>query len=223
MDDGVAAPLGGRRSAARDRGAEPRRRDALIASVLLACGALVALAACRNSSNDGVGDGGPMGPDADVAPLSQGVAVGVFGMPSPDNGIQDPAFLVGCPTNGLAAVDVVYIQPQDEGALDQGTFVAVFTRTGGHDHIAIGSNGSDLTCDFDETGPGSGSGSGSGSDAGTGSAAPPEPFVYGATVVTDPAFLDIAMHSFSAHMLNPAAPALDTLGTWNSDTLVTCP
>ena len=49
------------------------------------------------------------------------------------------------------------------------------------------------------------------------------PFVYPATVTSDTSFYDTDNHTYSAHVLNPALPAMNNLGAWNSDLLVTCP
>lgn len=129
----------------------------------------------------------------------------MFGVPGPDNGVEDPVLLVGCPASGQVAVEVVYLQPDQLGAIDQGTFLAQLVTTGAHEHLAVGSAGQFLTVDFDATG--------SGSDA---------PFLYPATVTADPSFLVTAMHSFQVHALNPAQPALDSLGAWNSYMLSDC-
>ncbi len=160
----------------------------------------LALAACRGGETHDAGADAP-----DVPSASEGVALGVFGVPSPDNGVEDPVFFVGCPRNGLASVEL-YVLESDGSVVQEGTFVATFTRTGtpiAHDHVAIHTS---LVLDVDE-----------------GSADPGDaPFVYTGTVTADPVFFNTAAHTFAVHVLNPAQPAMNNLGAWNAETLSTC-
>lgn len=160
----------------------------------------LALGACRSSETHDAGADAP-----DVPPASDGVALGVFGVPSPDNGVEDPVFFVACPRNGLASVEL-YVLESDGSVVQEGTHVATFTRTGtptAHDHVAIGTS---LVLDLDEAGAAPG-------DA---------PFVFTGTVTADPLFFNTAAHTFAVHVLNPAQPAMNSLGAWNTETLSTC-
>ena len=167
----------------------------------IALGAGLVVGGCRSAA--ATGDAGIDAIDADVTPVSQGVAIGVFGAPGPEDGVPAPVFFIGCPKTGLAAVQM-YTLEVDGSVLDRGTGVATFTRTAAHDHVAIGTS---LVTDLDELG------------------ADPNraPFIYKATVTSDPDFYLTSGHTFAAHLLNPAMPTFDNLGAWNMDTLVSCP
>jgi hypothetical protein len=127
-----------------------------------------------------------------------------------ENGGASPydIILVGCPSNGLVEV-APYEVTENLGVTPYGPFLGAFSAVGSQISITVPGpkSGHLIDIEFDTSTPIAGQ---------------LAPFAYQATVVIDPALFSPS-RPFRAVMLNPAQPAANTLGAWNSDVLVKCP
>jgi hypothetical protein len=143
-------------------------------------------------------------PDAAVPSIDAGVMTAVQ-----ENGGPDPSviILVGCPSNGLVEV-APYAMTESLGWTTYGPFLGALSIVGPNVTITVPGPNAGLLIDiaYNTSNPIAGQ---------------VAPFAYPASVVIDPALLSVS-RPFRAEMLNPQYPGT-TLGSWNTDVLVTCP
>lgn len=153
-----------------------------------------------DASLDSGGDGDAT-TEPRVPPVTDGLLMGVQGIPIPEPDQAMPFIEVGCPFAGHVELRVFEIS--DNGAKrDLGRFVASYEKRDGTHHIAVSSS---LTIEVPEQ-----------------NSLAIAPLEYRTTVTSDGTIVDTTAHTFRAHVLNPTAPIDNEVGFGIDERLTIC-